>query len=126
MTRTHKIWPAFVRTVAGCLLIGLTTFIGFRLHLNFSVTGFIYLILIVLQSLAGSFASSAVVSVVAVLCLDFFFTLPLFSFEVTNPLDILALISFLTTSLVITRLTTKVRNASHAAAAAQAELFRGA
>jgi len=110
MTRTHKIWPALVRTVAGCLLIGLTTFIGFRLHLNFSVTGFIYLILIVLQSLAGSFASSAVVSVVAVLCLDFFFTLPLFSFEVTNPLDILALISFLTTGLVITRLTTLVRN----------------
>jgi two-component system sensor histidine kinase KdpD len=49
-----------------------------------------------------------VVSLVAVLCLDFFFTLPLFSFEVTNPLDILALISFLTTGLVITRLTTRV------------------
>ena len=32
-----------------------------------------------------------------------------FFFEVTNPLDVLALISFLTTGLVITRLTTKVR-----------------
>jgi len=39
----------------------------------------------------------------------FFFVPPLFSFEVTNPLDILALISFLTTGLVITRLTTRVR-----------------
>jgi two-component system sensor histidine kinase KdpD len=47
--------------------------------------------------------------VVAVLCLDFFFTPPVFSLEVTDPLDILALISFLTTGLVITRLNTRVR-----------------
>jgi len=93
----------------GCLLIGLATFVCYRLQLTLNVTGFIYQIVIGLQSLAGSFASSAVVSVVAVLCLDFLFTPPLFSFEVTNPLDILALISFLTTGLVITRLTTRVR-----------------
>jgi two-component system sensor histidine kinase KdpD len=109
MRQFRKIWPFVTRTVLGCLLIGLTTFVCYRLQLNLNVTGFIYLIVIVLQSLAGSFASSAVVSVVAVLCLDFLFTPPLFSFEVTNPLDILALISFLTTGLVITRLTTRVR-----------------
>jgi two-component system, OmpR family, sensor histidine kinase KdpD len=109
MRQICKIWPFLIRTVVGCVLIGLITFVCYRLQLNFSVTGFIYLIVIVLQSLAGSFASSAVASVVAVLCLDFFFTAPLFSFEVTNPLDILALISFLTTGLVITRLTTRVR-----------------
>jgi len=109
MRQANKIWSAVVRTVAGCLLIGLITFVCYRLQLNLSVTGFAYLIVIVLQSLAGSFASSAVVSVVAVLCLDFFFTPPRFSFEVTNPLDILALVSFFTTGLVITRLTTRVR-----------------
>ena len=98
-----------IRTLLGCLLIGLITFVCYRLHLNLSVTGFVYLIVIVFQSLVGDFASSASVSVVAVLCLDFFFVPPLFSFEVTNPLDILALISFLTTGLVITRLTTRVR-----------------
>jgi two-component system sensor histidine kinase KdpD len=93
----------------GCLLIGLITVVCYRLQLNLSITGFVYLIVVVLQSLVGTFASSAAVSVVAVLCLDLFFTPPLFSFEVTNPLDILALISFLTTGLVITRLTTRVR-----------------
>ena len=109
MRQIRTIWPSVTRTMLGCLLIGLTTFVCYRLQLNLNVTGFIYLIVIVLQSLAGSFASSAMVSVVAVLCLDFLFTPPLFSFEVTNPLDILALISFLTTGLVITRLTTRVR-----------------
>lgn len=109
MRQTCRIWPSFIRTVPGCLLIGLLTYVCYRLQLNLSVTGFVYLIVVVLQSLMGSFASSAAVSLFAVLCLDFFFVPPLFSFEVTNPLDVLALIAFLSTGLVITRLTTRVR-----------------
>jgi len=109
MRQIRRIWPSVFRTVLGCVLIGLISFVCHRLQLTLSVTGFAFLIVIVLQSLVGNFVSSAVVSVVAVLCLDFFFTPPLYSFEVTNPLDILALISFLTTGLVITRLTTRVR-----------------
>ncbi len=107
--QTRRIWRDLVRTVLGCVLIGTITVICFRLQLNFSITGFIYLIVVVFQSLVSNFASSAVVSVVAVLCLDFFFVPPLFSFQVTNPLDILTLTAFLTTGLVITRLTTRVR-----------------
>src|SRR3984885_6549812 len=130
MQRTNTIRRFFIRagirTAPGCLAICVITYICYHLRLNFSITGFVFLIVVVLQSLVGSFGSSAVVSLVAVLCLDFFFTPPVFSFEVTDPLDILALISFLTTGLVITRLTTKARKANHAAAAAEAELFRGA
>jgi two-component system sensor histidine kinase KdpD len=109
MTEPRKVWASFIRTGPGCFLIVLITFVCYRLQLNLTVTGFLYLIAIVLQSLIGSFISSAVVSVVAVLCLDFFFTPPLFSLEVTSPLDILALISFLSTGLVVSRLTTRVR-----------------
>lgn len=93
----------------GCVAIALITYFCFRSRLNLSVTGFLYLIVVVLQSLRGNFASSAFVSVLTVACLDFFFTPPVFSFEVTNSLDILALISYLITGLVITRLTTRVR-----------------
>jgi two-component system, OmpR family, sensor histidine kinase KdpD len=109
MRQIRRIWPSLIHTVLGCLLIGLVSFVCYRFRLNLSVTAFIYLIVIVLQARIGSFASSAAVSLAAVLCLDFFFVPPLFSFEVTNPLDILALISFLTTGLVITGLTTRVR-----------------
>jgi two-component system sensor histidine kinase KdpD len=45
----------------------------------------------------------------AVGCLDYFFTEPLLSFEVMSPFDSLGLVSFLITGLVITRLVTKVR-----------------
>jgi len=113
MPRNYKIWRSLIgtaiRTIPGCVAIAVTTFACYRLRLNFSITGFVYLIVVVLQSLTGNFASSATVSVVAVLSLDFFFTPPIFSFEVTEPLDILALISFITTGLAITRLTTRVR-----------------
>ncbi len=106
-------------TSVGCVAVGLTTYCCFHFHLNLTITSFLYLIIVVLQSLRGCFASSALVSVLTVACLDFFFTEPLFSFEVTNSLDILALASYLITSLVITQLITR-------AAAAQAEVFRSA
>jgi two-component system sensor histidine kinase KdpD len=109
IVQPKRVWAALIRTGPGCFLIALITFVCYRLQLNLTVTGFIYLIAIVLQSLIGSFISSSLVSVAAVLCLDFFFTPPRFSLEVTSPLDILALISFLTTSLVVSRLTTRVR-----------------
>ena len=51
----------------------LVTWVAFRLHFSFLTVSFCYLILLVAQSLAGDFASSAVVSVVAVGCLDYFF-----------------------------------------------------
>jgi two-component system sensor histidine kinase KdpD len=109
MKQSKRVWASPLQTGPGLLLIALITFAGYRLQLNLTVTGFVYLIVIVLQSLISNFFSSALVSVAAVLCLDFFFTPPRFSLEVTSPLDILALLSFLTTGLVVSRLTTRVR-----------------
>ena len=115
--------PCFLNVAAsasvGCVAVAVTTYVCFHFHLNLAIASFLYLIIVVLQSLRGSFASSAMVSVLTVTCLDFFFTEPRFSFEVTNFLDILALVSYLITSLVITELTTR-------AAAAQAEVLRAA
>ena len=98
-----------VSAIFGCIAVGSITYVCFRFHLNLTITSFLYLMVVVLQSLLGNFASSMLVSLLTVACLDFFFTQPLFSFEITNPLDILALISYLITGLVITRLTTRAR-----------------
>jgi two-component system sensor histidine kinase KdpD len=111
MANAHKLrFPRFiVSALPGCIATALITYVCFQFRLNLTITGFLYLIVVVLQSLRGNFASSAFVSILTVACLDFFFTPPVFSFEVTNTLDILALISCLVTGLVITRLTTRVR-----------------
>src|SRR4030081_2220644 len=107
--KNQRLWRSGIRATPGTLLVGLVTFICYGLGLNLTTTGFLYLIIVVLQSLLGDFISSAFVSIVADLCLNFFFVPPIFSFRVSDSSDIWALISFLITGLVITRLTTQVR-----------------
>src|ERR1700681_4496787 len=107
--KTNGWWRTMMLSTLGTLGVGLLTFLAFRLHLSFATASFCYLLLLVLQSLSGDFVSSAVVSFLAVACLDYYFVDPLFSFQVASPLDTLGLASFLITGLVITKLVTKVR-----------------
>jgi two-component system sensor histidine kinase KdpD len=103
-------WRSILRAMPGSALVGLVTFLCFGLALNPTSTAFLYLIVVVLQSLLGDFLSSAIVSIIAVLCLNFFFIPPIFSFRVSDSADIWSLISFLLTALVVTRLTTQIRH----------------
>ena len=108
--RTHGSW----RPAAQCLLAGiaiaLLTFVCFRLRLNLAATAFLYLITVVLLSLQGTFLSSAVVSLIAVGCLAYYFAPPIFSFKVNDPLDGVAIIAFWSTSAVVTHLVSRARN----------------
>jgi PAS domain S-box-containing protein len=74
----------------------------------------VFLIIIVLLSLLDSFVSSALFSIVAVSCLNYFFTEPLFSFSVADPQDVAALVAFLITSLAVTGLVRRVRRPGEA------------
>lgn len=82
------------------------------LRVNIDTTGFLYLIVVVLLSLTGDLVSSLLVSVAAALCLMYFFAHPVFSLRVDNPLDLVAIIAFVTTSVVISRLVSEVRRKS--------------
>jgi two-component system, OmpR family, sensor histidine kinase KdpD len=113
-----------LQAVPSGIVIGITTVACFVFHVNFPTVSFIYLIIVVLQSLTGDFLSSAVVSVIAFLCLNFFFVPPLFSLAVSDPSDTLALISFLVTGLIVTRLTSRAREAADSAARQREETTR--
>jgi two-component system sensor kinase FixL len=69
----------------------------------------LYLVTVVLLSLGGSFAATVIVSIVAVVFLQDLATPPLFSLSLDEPLDLVALMAFLTTALVITRLVSRMR-----------------
>jgi two-component system sensor histidine kinase KdpD len=105
--------PSFRRSLRWCALgmfgIAVFTAVALRLHLSFASASFCYLLILVVQSLAGDFASSVMVAFLAVGCLDFFFVEPLFSFQVESPVDTLGLATFLITGVVITKLVTQVR-----------------
>ena len=92
-------------------IVGLAsiTFAARLLHLQPGAISLLYLIVVVFVSLRAGFASSVGVSLVAVVCLHYYF-LPLFSSAGTkNPLAIVAAAAFLTTAWVITAMVARVR-----------------
>jgi PAS domain S-box-containing protein len=113
---------AAAQVVLGGGAVLLIALVCYRLRLNIAMAVLGHLLVILLLSLNGSFTPAALVSVVAVLCLSYFFVAPKLSIAVTDPLDITALIVFLTTSLVISRLVTRVRRSLSQVQAANDEL----
>jgi C4-dicarboxylate-specific signal transduction histidine kinase len=79
---------------------------------DFAAAGFSLLTGVVVISTLGSYLCAAVLSVVAVGCLSYFFTPPIFSFGVERQDDLTALLAFLTTSIVTTGLAARVRRMS--------------
>jgi PAS domain S-box-containing protein len=98
--------------VAGSGSLALMTLACFQLDLKLATTALVYLTVIVLLSLLDSFISSVFFSAVAVGCLNFYFTEPIFSFNVASPQDVAALVAFLITSLAVTATVRRLRGLS--------------
>jgi K+-sensing histidine kinase KdpD len=105
-----------LKIVPATLVITLVTVVCYGLPAKFSTVSFRYLVVVVLQSLIGDFISSALVSFISFLCLNYFFVPPIFSLRISDSSDTVALISFLIAGLVITRLTSQVREAAESEA----------
>ena len=104
---------SFLKHVAfGSVGVIFLTAVAFQTGMNLASTISLYLFLVVLQSLTGDFLSCLFIAALSATCLDFFFTEPLFSLYMSNPRSMLALVSFAFTSLVITKLVSKVRTES--------------
>jgi PAS domain S-box-containing protein len=104
--RLQAVAAQFLLGIAGLTLI---TFVCFWLGFGVARTAFAYVILVALVSLLGSFSASVVLSILAAACLNYFFAPPLFELRVDASDDIVRVAAFLTTSLVVTALTTKLR-----------------
>jgi two-component system sensor histidine kinase KdpD len=114
----QTIWQA----LPGMAGVALITGVCLPLHLDFAIVGCLYLLLVVLLSAFVRFASSALVSVTAIACLDYCFVPPIFKWNLSRPLDGLALGTFLATALVVTRLASKAREEARTASARRTDL----
>ena len=114
----------FRSSAAQCLfgIIALTvvTFVCLRLKADLATTAFIYLAVIVLLSLIGSYFASVVLILAAVVGLAFFFNPPVFSSAIDVPQDIALVIVFLLTPLTVTGLVRRARKLTAAALQAEA------
>jgi PAS domain S-box-containing protein len=104
--RLQAVATQFLLGIAGLALI---TLVCLWLGLGVARTAFAYLIVVTLVSPLGGFRASVVLSIVAAAGLSYFFTIPLFDLRVDSLDDIERIAAFLTTSLVVTALTTKLR-----------------
>jgi two-component system sensor histidine kinase KdpD len=93
-------------------LVGVTllTFTAHRLvPVNATTAGFAYLLLILFVASTWGFVEACLSSVLATLFFNFFFLPPIGTFTIADPQNWVALFSFLTTSLVASRLSAKAK-----------------
>lgn len=103
---------ALRREIAECLialvaLVALTV-VSYRWSFNLATATLLYVIVVVLVSRTCGFVSSTVVAIAAALSLAHLAP-PAYSFRVDDPLNIVAIIAFLTTSLIIALVVSKLR-----------------
>jgi len=102
----ERLWRTSVRCGLGVAGLAALTAVLDRLHFR---SALLYLIIVVFVSLTGDFVASAVVSMGALLCLSYFLSPPGFLLGLDQPLNLVALLGFLTAALVVTSLVSRRR-----------------
>jgi C4-dicarboxylate-specific signal transduction histidine kinase len=101
--QTGRLWRSVAQCLVGGVAVAALTFVCFRLEVRAAVAALLYLAVVVLLASTDAFVPSVFVSIIAVLCLNYFFIPPVFSLRLDNPLDGIALVAFLGTAWLITR-----------------------
>jgi two-component system sensor histidine kinase KdpD len=101
------------REVAAKTLVGVVaalsiTSVAFYLRFNLSSATSLHLLLVTAIALRWGFLEASVVSLVSVACLDYFFTEPLFQLYMSDPHDWVALVTFESVALMVSRLSNQV------------------
>jgi PAS domain S-box-containing protein len=117
-------WNFAAQFFFGSLALAFVTWALFRLGVDLASTAFAYLIVVVLFSLMGSIAASALLAVMSVAGLVYFFAPPIFDFRIDNPQHIMVAVAFLLTSLIVMLLIRSARERTEAARQAEANLRR--
>jgi len=89
----------------GTIALAAVTWVDFRLGLSLLVTAVTYFGVLLLCCW-GSFHALCFICLIAAGSLNYFFIPPIFSFRISHTQDIIAVVAFLITSLIVARLLT--------------------
>ena len=103
---TERLWRTSVRCGLGVAGLAVLTVVLDRLHFRSAA---LYLIVVVFVSLTGDFVASAVASIGGVVCLSHFLSPPGSLLGLDQPLNLVALLAFVTTAFVVTSLVSRRR-----------------
>jgi C4-dicarboxylate-specific signal transduction histidine kinase len=110
--KRSQFWFSTATSVVGIAVLAAQAYALLLLGCDFATAGFLLLISVVVMSTLARYVVSVILSVAAVGCLVFFFAPPIYNFRVEQQEDIVALAAFLTCSIIITSLATKIRRLS--------------
>jgi PAS domain S-box-containing protein len=106
----NRVRQSIVRMLLGGVALSLVTLVGAPFETHRGAVALIYLMIVAVVSLTGDLVSSAVIAIAATLCLRYFFATPLSSAGMDRPLDVAALVTFLATAAIITRLISRMQH----------------
>ncbi len=104
-----------VQALAGSATVLLAAYLGVRLHVNFATTGFLDLLIVVLVAMVAGFWEATVTSLAALICLNYFFVPPVYTFYVSDPQNWVALLTFESTALLVSRLSIQLEKQARTA-----------
>ena len=110
------------RWSAGIAGLGLLTAFGMAFQVHLTTMGFLYLLVVVAVATLGGFWPATLTSLMAVACLDYYFTPPIFTFNIDDPQDWVSLGTFVGTALIISKLSAGERRSAGDAAIQRLEM----
>ncbi|AXC11237.1 Osmosensitive K+ channel histidine kinase KdpD [Acidisarcina polymorpha] len=90
-------------------LLGTLTYAGLSFHIDIFIEGFVFLLPVLLISVRWGFREATIASIASVLCLDYLFTEPRYSFYMAARHDWVALCAFETLALAVSGLAAQVK-----------------
>ena len=114
-----------LRLLLSLVGVALITFMGYAVFpVNATTVGFGYLLLVLIIASIWGFVDAALASIAATLTFNFFFLPPVGKFTIADPQNWVALFSFLTTSLIASRLSVEAKRRALDAVARQQDVER--
>lgn len=112
-----------LRSMAGVALVAAVTLVASAVfHVNALIAGFAYVLAVLIVAARWGLTESLVTSVVAMLCLNYFFLPPIFSLTIADPQNWVALFAFFVTSATASKLSASVRSRAAEAHARRIEV----
>ncbi len=96
-------------TILALLGIAAITLVCYRLHASATVSAILLFLAVLVAALQGKIGAAMIASIAATLCLDYFFVQPLLSISIADPEGWVALLVFLSASLVAARMSGQLR-----------------
>lgn len=113
-----------IRIAVGIAAALFITWAAYRFHFNLSSATSLHFFLVTAIALRWGFLEASIVSLLSVVCLDYFFTQPLFRFYMTDSHDWVALVTFESVALLVSRLSNQVSGHAREAEIHRSQLLK--